>query len=355
MTDKSFLNNTLEAAIRIGILFIMIMWCFQIVEPFLSIILWGIILAVTIYPLHVKLKVKLGGRNLLSAILLTLLLLLVIIIPCLLLGGSLVSGLKNLVELYREGQLAIPPPPDSIQSWPVIGNEFHKLWKTAAENPGEILKMYGPQLKAGFSWLVSFVSQAGMGFLLILASIIVSGVFLVYGEQGGKAAHNLFTRLAGEHGVNFAKLSEVTIRNVSRGIIGVAFIQATLAGIGFLVAGVPLAGLWALLALLFCIIQIGIFPVAIGVIIYMFATASLLPAILLTVWLIIVSLIDNVLKPLLIGKGAPVPMLVIFIGAIGGFIFKGFMGLFLGAIVLSLGYKLLLAWLDEKNNEKVPL
>lgn len=349
MTDNSFLKNTMEAAIRIGILFILIMWCFQIVEPFLNIILWGIILAVTIYPLHAKLKSKLGDRNVLSAILLTLFMLLIIIVPCLLLGGSLVSGLKNLVELYREGQLTIPPPPNSIQSWPVVGNEFHKLWKTASENPGEVLRMYGPQLKTGFGYVVSFVSQAGMGFLLILASIIVSGVFLVYSEQGARAAQNFFIRLAGDQGGNFAKVSELTIRNVSRGIIGVAFIQATLAGIGFLVAGVPLAGLWALIALLFCIIQIGIFPVAIGVIIYMFSTASLLASILLTVWLVIVGLTDNVLKPILIGKGAPVPMLVIFIGAIGGFIFKGFMGLFLGAIVLSLGYKLLLAWLDEKN------
>ena len=142
----------------------------------------------------------------------------------------------------------------------------------------------------------------------------------------------------------------MTIRNVSRGIIGVAFIQATLAGIGFLIAGVPLAGLWALISLFLAIIQIGVTPVLIVVIIYIFSTASTLTAVLLTIWLILVGLSDNILKPLLLGKGAPVPMLVIFLGAIGGFIFSGFMGLFLGAIVLSIGYKLLQAWLDEKQS-----
>ena len=210
--------------------------------------------------------------------------------------------------------------------------------------------MYGPQLTWLFNWVVSFVSQAGIGFLMMLASIVIAGVVLVFSEQGAMAAHNLFIRMAGDQGGNFAKVTEVTIRNVARGIIGVAFIQAALAGLGFLAAGVPLAGLWALIGLLLAIVQIGVTPVSIVVIIYMFSTASTLTAVLLTIWLILVSLSDNVLKPLLLGKGAPVPMLVIFLGSIGGFIFEGFMGLFLGAIILSLGYKLILVWLDEKNN-----
>ncbi len=350
MTDKSFLKNTMDAAIRIGILFLLIGWCFKILQPFLGIIMWGIIIAVTIYPLHVIVKKKLGGRNTLSAIILTGILLLIIIVPCLFLGQSMISGLQSLVDLYQMNHLKIPAPPDSILSWPVIGKTFHSLWKTASDDPGQVLKTYSPQIKTAFSWVVSFVSQAGMGFLMMLASIVVSAVFLIYSEKGGIAAHNLFVRLAGDQGEHFAKITEVTIRNVSRGIIGVAFIQATLAGIGFLIAGVPLAGLWALISLFLAIIQIGVTPVLIVVIIYMFSTASTLTAVLLTIWLILVGLSDNILKPLLLGKGAPVPMLVIFLGAIGGFIFSGFMGLFLGAIVLSIGYKLLQAWLDEKQS-----
>ena len=353
MTDKSFLKNSVEAAIRIGILFILIALCFRILEPFLGIMIWGIIIAVTVYPLHVILRSKLGGRNTLSALLLTALLLLALIIPCLILGESMVSGLQTLVDLYQKGQLKLPQPVESVQSWPLIGKACYNLWKTASENPGEVLKTYSPQLQTAFSWVISFVSQASIGFLMMLASIVVSGVFLVYSDQGGKATHNFFIRLAGDRGENFAMVTEITIRNVARGIIGNAFIQATLAGTGFLAAGVPLAGFWALISLLLGIVQIGVTPVSVAVIIYMFSTAKLLTAVLLTIWLILVALSDNIIKPLLLGKGAPVPMLVIFLGSIGGFIFMGFMGLFLGAIVLSLGYKLFLTWLDEKNQTTV--
>ncbi len=350
MNEKSFLKNTLESAIRIVILFILIGWCFKILEPFLGIMMWGVIIAVTMYPLHVAVTKRLGGRAKLSAAILTGILLLVIIVPCLFLGGSMISGLQGLVSLYQNGGVKVPQPSGTVLSWPVIGKELYNLWKTAAENPGEVIKMYGPQLTWLFNWVVSFVSQAGMGFLMMLASIAVAGIVLVYSQEGGIAARNLFIRMAGDQGENFSKVTEVTIRNVARGIIGVAFIQAALAGLGFLVAGVPLAGLWALIALLLAIVQVGVSPVSIVVLIYMFSTTNTLTAVLLTIWLILVSLSDNVLKPLLLGKGAPVPMLVIFLGSIGGFIFEGFMGLFLGAIILSLGYKLVLAWLEEKNH-----
>ena len=341
----------MESTIRIGILFILVAWCFKILEPFIGIIMWGIIIAVTFYPLHQRLRSRLGGRNKLSAIVITVVTLLIILVPCLLLGESMVSGLQSLVEMYKRGELDIPQPNESVKSWPVIGNELFGLWKSAADNPAEVIKHYGPQLQGMFGWVISFLSQAGIGFVLMLASIGVSGIFLIYSEEGGTAAKNLFTRLAGDHGESFACVTEITIRNVARGIIGVAFIQAILAGIGFLAAGVPLAGLWALIALLLAIVQIGVAPVSIGVIIYMFATASTLSSILLTIWLILVSLSDNVLKPILLGKGAPVPMLVIFLGSIGGFIFEGFMGLFVGAIVLSIGYKLVLVWLGENKPE----
>ena len=349
MTEKTLLKVIMEASIRIGILFILIGWCFKILEPFLGIMMWGIIIAVTAYPVHRVLSARLGGKNMLSSVIITTFLLLVILIPCLILGQSMVSGLQSIIGLYQNGQLKVPVPSETVKTWPLIGEQFYTQWKLLAENPGEVIKMYGPQLQTAFSWIISFVSQAGMGFLMMLASIVVSGLFLVYSEQGGSAAHNLFISLAGDQGGNFAKVTEVTIRNVARGIIGVAFIQATLAGLGFLAAGVPLAGLWALIALLLAIVQVGVAPVSIAVIIYMFATGGTLTAVLLTAWLILVSFSDNVLKPMLLGKGAPVPMLVIFIGSIGGFIFEGFMGLFLGAIILSLGYKLVLAWLADKT------
>ena len=152
----------------------------------------------------------------------------------------------------------------------------------------------------------------------------------------------------GERGDEFAEISNVTIKNVAKGILGVAIIQSTLAGIGFILAGVPYAGLWALICLILAIIQIGPALVIIPVIIYLFSTMGLLGAILWTVYFVVVMISDNFLKPILLGKGAPVPMLVIFLGTIGGFITSGFVGMFIGAIILSLGYKLFITWLDEE-------
>jgi predicted PurR-regulated permease PerM len=163
---------------------------------------------------------------------------------------------------------------------------------------------------------------------------------------------DLFIRLAGRRGAEFADDAKVTVRNVVKGILGVAIIQALLAGVGFVVTGVPAAGLWAFLCLLLAIIQIGIAPIAIPVIIYMFYKASTLPAIILAVWLILVMLSDNFLKPLLLGRGAPVPMPVIFLGTIGGFISMGFLGLFIGALILSIGYKLFETWLTPEGESE---
>jgi predicted PurR-regulated permease PerM len=196
-------------------------------------------------------------------------------------------------------------------------------------------------------WLLKSAMGTVLGLVQFALSIVIAGIFMANAKGSGNIARELFVRLAGERGADFADVSQKTVHNVVKGILGVAIIQALLAGAGFLVAGVPGAGLWAFLCLFLAIIQIGIFPVVIPVIIYMFSNADTFTAGLLTGWLILVSLLDNFLKPILMGRGAPVPMIVIFLGAIGGFLSMGFMGLFVGAVILSIGFKLLLTWLDD--------
>jgi predicted PurR-regulated permease PerM len=181
--------------------------------------------------------------------------------------------------------------------------------------------------------------------LKFAASIIIAGILLATAASGGQVTRILFGRLAGKLGVEFAIISEKTIRGVVKGILGVAVLQAFLAGAGFALAGIPAAGVWAFLCLFLAIVQIGILPVVVGVIIYAFMKMATLPAVLLTVYLVVVALGDGPLKAILLGRGAMVPMPVLFIGAIGGFIWIGFLGLFIGAVLLSLGYKLLEAWM----------
>jgi predicted PurR-regulated permease PerM len=199
--------------------------------------------------------------------------------------------------------------------------------------------------------LLIALASAGKVILSFIVSIIIAGFLLVYADSSAAVTHKIFEKLVGKNSENFATITVLTIRNVVKGILGVAVIQATMAGIGFFIAGVPFAGLWTILCLILAIVQVGVGPIAIPVAIYMFSVSDTTTAVILAIWLGITLLIDNVLKPILLGRNAPAPMLVIFIGSIGGFIYNGFIGLFLGAIILTIGYKLFMMWLDTENIE----
>ena len=260
-------------------------------------------------------------------------------------SGSLSDAVAMIRDTMVSGRSLIPPPDESVKSWPVIGPSLYAFWQHSSENLAEVATEYKEQLMMGLSWFLTTLTNAGMGFLMFLVSIFIACVMLIYAESGSKAITEVAMRVMGNRGAETVNNAELTIRNVARGILGIAFIQAFLAGIGFLVAGIPGAGLWALISFVLAIVQIGIGPVVIGVLVYSFFNLGTIPSVLLTVWCAPLLVIDNVLKPILLGRGAPVPMLVIFLGAIGGFISFGIIGLFVGAVVLSLGYNLFLVWL----------
>ena len=345
--DQENVRKSLEIIIKVGLVLGLIVWCFLILKPFLILTLWGIIMAVAVYPIYVWFKRRMGNRRKLASVVVTLLLLAVILLPIILLGGSLRDAVDTVKDALVGGKGLVPPPPETVKTWPVIGSQFFSIWQSASENLAGFAKEYQSQLMTGLSWFLSTLTNAGLGVLMFICSILISGVILVYSESGGRAAREIAVRLMGEQGIETVANAETTIRNVARGILGVAFIQAFLAGLGFLVAGIPGAGLWALISFVLAIVQIGVGPVIIGVLIYAFLKLSLLTAILLMIWCAPLLVIDNVLKPLLLGRGAPVPMLVIFLGAIGGFLTFGTIGLFVGAVVLSLGYNLFLLWLKN--------
>jgi predicted PurR-regulated permease PerM len=345
--EKASTGQAIEIAIRIGVITLLIALCFIILRPFISPVVWGIILAITLYPACRRLSGVLNGRVKLAAAIITAVMLLGIILPSIHMVSSLVGGTKYISERLQQSELKFPPLPDNIDKWPLIGKTLKREWNEASENLKATLTRFQPQLNAMGVWLLKSAMGTVLGLVQFALSIVIAGIFMANAKGSGNIARELFVRLAGERGADFAEVSQKTVHNVVKGIIGVAIIQALLAGAGFLVAGVPGAGLWAFLCLFLAIIQIGIFPVVIPVIIYMFSSADTFTAGLLTGWLIPVSLLDNFLKPILMGRGAPVPMLVIFLGAIGGFLSMGFMGLFVGAVILSIGFKLLVVWLED--------
>jgi len=345
--DKLYVARALEASIHIGLVGLVVFWCFKIGRPFIEIIVWGIIIAVAIHPIYTRLKSALGGRDGLAAILITIFALIFLLVPTILLSDSLIGTAREVAAQLEEGTLKVPPPSESVRSWPVIGEPVHKLWSLGSQDLDAAVSKMAPRLRKYGISLLSAAADAGVGILMFVVSIVIAGVFLANADGANQAALTFFRRLAGERGANFVELAAATVRSVAQGILGVAIIQAVLGGLGCLVAGVPGAGLWALLILLLAVVQLPPLLILGPIIVYVFSSSSTITAILFAIWSVLVSISDPFLKSLLLGRGVDVPMLIIFIGAIGGFITSGIIGLFVGAIVFTAGYKLFLRWLNE--------
>lgn len=344
--DKSHLSRALEVLIHLSLIVLLIASCFVILRPFLAVTAWGMTIAIAGYPTYSRLQKLLSGRRKLAAVLFTVVLLLVLIVPIALLAQTLIGGFRGLADRLQSGTLRIPPPPPHVETWPVIGKRLSELWSLVSSNFAAALRSYAPQLKELAAGFVAASARVGIVALQVFVSIVIAGFLLANYSRCAKLSRKLAIQIFGNRGPQIEAMVEATIRSVTTGILGVAFIQALFAGLGFLVVGLPGAGLWALVFLIAAVLQVGALTL-IPAVIYVFATMGTTTAVAFLIWCIVVGLMDNVLKPLLLGRGAPVPILVIFLGAIGGFVAIGIFGLFVGAIVLSVGYKLFTSWLEE--------
>jgi predicted PurR-regulated permease PerM len=339
-----FARKALEAAIRIGLVALLVAWCWEIVRPFVTPVAWSCILAIAVHPGFAALRRLLGGHGGVAAAVMTGIALLVFLGPVGMLSTTLLENLQALAAGLGKGDLVVPPPPDSLATWPLIGEPLYRFWQLASVNLEAAVKEIGPQLQVISTWLLGFVTGLGLGFLQFLLAIVIAGFLLSHTDAAQRAAQAFARRVAGDRGPGLVELGTLTIRNVARGVLGTALVQATLAGIGLVAVGIPAAGLLAFLAFLLSALQIGAGLVLIPAIIYVFATADVVPAILFAAWSVPVMLVDNFLKPILMSRGVNVPMVVIFLGVVGGTLASGIIGLFIGPVVLALGYKLLVAW-----------
>jgi len=342
------MRNAVEIAIRLGFLLLLAAWCFNIIYPFTGVILWGIILALALAPVYHGINRRLGDKPKWAAFILILSGLLIIIVPSWLFLDSMVEGLQELRQRQAEGTLTIPPPGENVAEWPLIGKKLYAAWQQASDNLSSFISKYESQLVDIGKKVASGFMGVGASILQLVLATIIAGILLA--TKGTDAAsRKILRRIAGSKGDEFTDIIIKTVRNVTKGILGVAIIQSILVGIGFLLAGVPYAGLWTLIVMILAILQLPPIVVVLPVIVYLYSVSSPVAATIWAIYLLLAGSSDNFLKPILLGKGAPVPMLVIFLGAIGGFVFSGFIGLFTGAIVLSIGYKLFVAWLDDEE------
>ncbi len=347
--DDHYYARGREVFIRLSLLALMGVSCTLILRPFLNLIVCGIIIAIGIYPAHRLLTAALRGRTILSAVLCSAVLLLAMVVPSVLLASTLVDGIQALAHQVQSGRLNIPPPPPNLDRLPILGPRLVETWTLFSSSLDDVVRRFGPQIQKGIPAALSATAEIGGVLLQFLLAIILAGFLLATSDRSGRFADRIFLRIFGDKGPEFKDLVSSTIRTVTNGILGVAVIQTLCATLGFWLVGLPAPGLWALLFLIAAVLQVGV-VVLVPAVIYAFAIFSTKTALIFLIWSIIVGLMDNVLKPILLGRGSKVPMLVIFLGVLGGFIaMNSLIGLFVGAIVLSVGYKLLMAWLDGES------
>ncbi|MGK7932481.1 MAG: AI-2E family transporter [Microcystaceae cyanobacterium] len=338
--------------IRLVFLAALAFGCFAILRPFLGIVIWGAILATSIYPVMEWLKNVLGGRTKLAVILLCLVGIGIIIGPIAYLATLLVDNIQVLVKQLSADTINVPPPPPTLETWPVIGQPLNEVWQSAAVNLKGVLGRFRTQIEQLIPRLLLIAANTGLILLKFIISIIIAAALLLNTAAINRGLTKFFTKLVPTQGEAFLELSASTIRGVTRGVIGVALIQALLIGIGMAIAKIPAAGLLTLICLVLAIIQLGPGLVVIPTIIWAFFSIGTGWAILYTAWMIPCLVIDNVLKPMLMGQGLPVPILVVFIGVIGGTLSNGILGLFIGPVILSLGYEILVAWVNESVSDE---
>jgi predicted PurR-regulated permease PerM len=341
-SDKTFI----VAAIRIGCLALLAYWSWLLLQPFLTIIIWSVIFAVALYPVFDWLAARLHYRALAAAAI-TIFSLVVIFGPVTWLGVSLGDNLRTLYARLADGSLTIPPPDDAVKAWPFIGENVYQIWYLASTNLRALLGEWAPELKPIGSSVLAIAGTAGLDLVKFIVGIVVSGFLFLPGPGLVHSVKNAVRHIATDRAEEFVDLTGATIRNVSRGIIGISALQALLAGIGLLVAGVPAAGLLSFLVLLFGIIQVGPWIVLVPVIIWSWFALAKTAAVIFTIYMIPVMLLDNVLRPLVMSRGLATPMPVILIGVIGGALAHGLIGLFVGPIALSIAWQLLVAWIRE--------
>ena len=341
------IRTAIEIAVYLLLIFAIVAWCLQILMPFVSFVTWGIIVAVALYPAFLKLRHSVGERNRLASTLFALLGLSIVILPAWLFAGSLLDSAASLRDSLQHGNFDIPSPNESVKSWPVVGERLYANWMAAEQNLEGWLQAHNQQVKQVAEGVLRVLSGIGLSVLQFIAAVLIATVLLANAKATKAMMLRLCRRLAGEKGDEFLTLSAATIRSVAVGVLGIAVIQALLGGLGMLAVGVPAAGLWALLILVLAIAQLPPLLVLLPAIIYVFSAGdNTLVAIVFAVWSVLVSFSDAFLKPLLLGRGVEAPMLVILLGAIGGMLHSGIVGLFLGAVILALGYRLFLAWMD---------
>ena len=321
---------------------------FWILRPFLLAIIWAVMIVVATWPMMIKLQDRLRGRTLAVAIMSTAMVL-VFVVPLVLAIQTLADNTETIMRWLRTLATApIPPPPEWLSGIPLVGAKIAEVWTSiAAAGKGDFLARIAPHAAGAAQWLAGMLGGVGMLGVQFFLTVIITVVTYTQGETARAGLVRFGRRLAGDRGEGVVVLAGQAIRAVALGVVVTALAQTFLAGIGLAVAGIPFAGLLTGVVLLLCIAQIGPVLVLVPAVIWLFWNDQTAWGAALLVWSVGVGALDNVLRPILIRKGADLPLLLIFAGVIGGLIAFGIVGLFVGPVVLAVTYTLLKDWMGD--------
>ncbi|MBY5633478.1 AI-2E family transporter [Rhizobium leguminosarum] len=347
-------QSIIHAAVQLGLVALLVYVCARIMLPFLGILLWSVILAVMLNPLHLRLSDRIGNRW--SAFLIGMVGVAVVLVPMFVVVTSLGSSIYWLVSGLQNHSLTIPPPPTWLADLPVIGAKLSEGWSLTVANLPLALSQYGQMLSKPAAWLASFAGGLATGGLSFVLSIAIAAVLVAYAKGAAAFALRLLELITNSkaRGARLIHLTAATIRGVAVGVVGVAVIQSMLVGLGFFAIGLPAAGALTLVTFLLAVVQIPPLLLTLPVMAYVFATEATTPAIIFAIWSLVAGLSDNLLKPLMLGRGSDVPMPVILVGVIGGMIADGLLGIFVGPVLLAVGFVLLMEWLHQRPAEDGP-
>lgn len=351
--ERRLASRLLDVLIRAGLIIIVAVLSYRVFVPFLTLTVWAVILAVTLYPLHRMIAAKLNNRPKISATLLTFFGIVLLVIPLAVLMNSTGNAVQNFIKSVQSNTIEIPPPPHNVVAWPIVGQKFYDFWSRAYSDLPSLVQSMQPKIGDLARSALSFVAGIAGALLEFFAAFVLAGIILAFDESGARACQAVFTRIAGqERGEGLTKLSAATIRAVAQGIIGVALIQAILVGLCLIISGVPWPGVLAAIVLVLGIGQIPAVIVTLPAILYIWTRGDYGSgaAIIYTVLLFLSGIVDNVLKPLMLGRGVNVPMPVVFVGALGGMAASGIAGMFVGATLLALAYQVFLGWVAQQGD-----
>jgi len=347
------------ARTTLSVLFIgaLILSAFWVVKPFLPALIWATMVVVATWPLMLQIQARLGGRRSLAVIVMTLLMLLLVLVPLSLAIVTLVDHADNIVGWGKWlAEFTVPPPPSWVAGLPLIGAKLQQFWQQfAAAGIEDLAGRLAPFASTVTRWFAAEIGGFGLLFMQLLLTIVIAALMYAGGESVAAWVRRFGWRLAGERGEGAVVLAGQAIRGVALGVVVTAVAQSVLAGIGLAAAGVPMAAVLTALIFILCIAQLGPILVLLPAVGYVFWTGDTGWGIFLLVWTLVVGTMDNFLRPVLIKRGADLPLLLIFAGVIGGMLGFGLVGIFVGPVLLAVAYTLIDAWVkDERITDVAP-